>query len=808
LRYYQLTHDFLVPALRQWLTRKQRETRRGRAALRLAERAALWNAKPQNRHLPAWWEWANIRLFTRSRDWTEPQRRMMTKATRFHVVRGMVLAVVLALLGWGSYQAYSTVGAHHLRDRLLEANTPDVPPIIEEIASYRRWIDPLLHEAYQQAAANQDRRKQLHASLALLPADPSQVKYLAERLLEAEPHEVRVIRDALVPHRGQLVDRLWTVVTKPPQVRQRLRAACALARYDPDNPRWQAAGPHVADDLVAVPAVHLAPWLAALQEVRGRLIGPLASIFRDGGRGRTEQALAADVLAEFAADQPRVLAGLLLDADDKQFGVLLPRLKDHCAAALKLLDAELGKEPAGSASEPRKDQLARRQANAAVALVALGQPARVWPLLKLSPDPRRRSYLIHYLAPRHAEVAVLARRLAQEPDVSIRRALLLSLGEYATQQLSGDDRRRLSGVAWEMYRDNPDTGVHAAVEWLLRRWGRGQRLEEMNRAWAKDRAQRDKWLTDIQKQLASGGRKPPDRVAHQGAYAPRSPRWYVNAQGQTMVVIPGPRTFAMGSPAAERDHRLDEQLHRVRIGRTFALAAKPVTVAQSAAFEKAYPRMKQQFDPRGEVPPLLRKYSPQGDSPMNLVNWYLAATYCNWLSAQEKLPEKEWCYDIKMERGMMVSIKLKADYLKRQGYRLPTEAEWECACRAGAVTARYYGDSEELLPHYGWYLLNSKERTHRVGRLKPNDFGLFDIHGNVWNWCQERYKPYAQPKEGKALNDIEDFLRINNQENRVLRGGAFDSRAVLVRSALRDGYGPAIRNINVAFRPTWTLTTE
>src|SRR5262249_27027769 len=86
--FYQLTHDYLVPSLREWLTRKQKETRRGRAALRLNERAALWNSKPENRHLPSWWEWLNIRFLTRKHDWTPPQRRMMTRADRHHLLRG------------------------------------------------------------------------------------------------------------------------------------------------------------------------------------------------------------------------------------------------------------------------------------------------------------------------------------------------------------------------------------------------------------------------------------------------------------------------------------------------------------------------------------------------------------------------------------------------------------------------------------------------------------------------------------------------------------------------------------------------
>ena len=99
-RYYQLTHDYLVHSLRDWLTRKQRETRRGRAGLRLAERSASWNAKPENRHLPSALEWANIRLLTRKKDWTEPQRKMMKRAGRVHGVRGLTLAAVLMLLGW------------------------------------------------------------------------------------------------------------------------------------------------------------------------------------------------------------------------------------------------------------------------------------------------------------------------------------------------------------------------------------------------------------------------------------------------------------------------------------------------------------------------------------------------------------------------------------------------------------------------------------------------------------------------------------------------------------------------------------
>ncbi len=100
--YYQLTHDYLVPSLRDWLTRKQKETRRGRAELRLADRSAAWNAKPENRHLPAWWEYLNIRLLTDRSKWTEPQQKMMRRAGRIQGVHWAVALIMLLAVGSAS----------------------------------------------------------------------------------------------------------------------------------------------------------------------------------------------------------------------------------------------------------------------------------------------------------------------------------------------------------------------------------------------------------------------------------------------------------------------------------------------------------------------------------------------------------------------------------------------------------------------------------------------------------------------------------------------------------------------------------
>jgi PAS domain-containing protein len=131
---YQLTHDFLVRPLREWLTRKQKESRRGRAELLLAERAAEWTRRPQDRHLPNWREWLRIRLFTRKADWTPPQQRMMRRAGRRHTAGALVLAACAALLCWGGWAGYLRLQAQLHRARLLHLElTPEAQAYLRDV---------------------------------------------------------------------------------------------------------------------------------------------------------------------------------------------------------------------------------------------------------------------------------------------------------------------------------------------------------------------------------------------------------------------------------------------------------------------------------------------------------------------------------------------------------------------------------------------------------------------------------------------------------------------------------------------------
>jgi eukaryotic-like serine/threonine-protein kinase len=706
-QYYQLTHDYLVHSLREWLTRKQKETRRGRAELRLAERAAVWNSKPENRHLPAWWEWLNIRLFTRKKHWTTAQKKMMRKTSRYHALRGFVLAACLALLSWASWEGFGHLKAQTLRDRLLNANTADVPSIAKAMAPYRRWSDPMLREAFSDTA--NEPRKKLHVSLALLPVDTSQVNYLYERLLDADPQEVPVIRDALLDHKKELIERLWTVLDNPRnEAGQRFRAAGALAAFDPDNQRWGKASDDVAAMLVAENPLVLGMWIEFLRPVRGFLLPPLAPFLVDEKRSGTERHTIASIYGTYAEGRSDAFAPL---------------------------EKQLAEQPKSGASEKERTALFKRQANIGSALVVMGRGEKVWPLMKHTADPLLRSFLIERLTSASADPESLVAQVGQEPEVSVRRAIILSLGQVDPESVPLAKREQLVVKLLELYRADPDSGIHGAAEWVLRQWEQSDKLKEFT------------------PKLATG------KVA-------KNRHWYVNKQEQTMAIIRGPVEFMMVRGKVRNNQRID---------RSFAIASREVTVEQFLRFRK------------GHV--YETKYAPTMACPVIGVSWYDAAAYCNWLSDREGLPKDEWCY-LPNEKGEFAEgMKMAPDYLKRTGYRLPTEAEWEFACRAESSTKWSFGEAEELLEKYAWYISNSLVVSHPVGVLKPNDLGLFDMYGNAWEWCQD------------SSDDKESPGPVRNAQAHVLRGGSFINLPSFVRlDAL-----PANRTSYEGFRPARTL---
>jgi len=164
-------------------------------------------------------------------------------------------------------------------------------------------------------------------------------------------------------------------------------------------------------------------------------------------------------------------------------------------------------------------------------------------------------------------------------------------------------------------------------------------------------------------------------------------------------------------------------------------------------------------------------------NPVEQMRWSDAVKYCNARSKAEGL---EPCYDLNRWECNFAA----------NGYRLPTEAEWEYACRAGTTTAYFFGDDASKLKAYAWFEDNSGGKPHSVGQKPSNPWGLFDMHGNVWEWCNDFYKvDYYQesPKKNPKGPDT--------GETKVLRGGAWKFSAESCRSGYRYNENPGYADV-------------
>lgn len=376
---------------------------------------------------------------------------------------------------------------------------------------------------------------------------------------------------------------------------------------------------------------------------------------------------------------------------------------------------------------------------------------------------------------------------------------LLLLGSDSAKAAPGRTRDSVVAALLRLYERDPDPAVHATVRWLLRYDKAGDKPRAVN--WSHPAA-----IARLDSALAG---KPA-----------AGKRWYVTRELQTMVIVPEPVEFIMGSPLNEVGRSEDEVQHRVRIPRSFAIASTEVTVAEFRRFLDANPWVNRQHrfaDDSARMADVMRRFSPAADGPQIAVTWYEAAMYCNWLSARDGLPPSEWVYPAAPE-SVTNGMSLPNNYLSRTGYRLPTEAEWEYAARSGTRTARFFGNNAALLREYSWHRSRaprSKDdplppgdppRTYPVGQLKPNAFGLFDMYGNVWEWVQDRRASY--PTNAGVHVDTEDsIVVVSDSVARVRRGGAFSYEPAMHRSAHRGTTNtfPTQRRDNVGFRVARTI---
>jgi serine/threonine protein kinase/formylglycine-generating enzyme required for sulfatase activity len=590
----------------------------------------------------------------------------------------LALGVVYAL----ESRARSTRSSDLIRN-LLTVKTEKLLGAIDELRGSNLQIRERLAEAWSSSASGSNEK--LRESIALLRlgpqgSQPDVAFYLEGQFDQLDPASLAVACEVLEPWQTELTPHMWSIVRDKGQAPgRRLRAACVLAVWDAHAAAWPNIAGDVTANLIDSSPEDQKSWAQLLKPVASSLEPCLITYFRERTDSEKSRKAAAILAVQFDGNAER-LVELAGEAEPYQLRFLAQAFLDnpHSQTVLQaaLQDRSAESSPANETSSKRKANLVAvslRLAWTADQVKWLGRPNET--------DTLVRSFLIHRLEPVGIEPEKIGEAFDRETNSRVRAALLLALGEYAPDQLLSEHRDNLRAKIVEAYQKDSDGGVHSASEWLLDRWG-------------------------VEKPVLIP-------AAHANSGPPESEKgWRLAPNGHTMVVFRDPPEGEIGAKGVNPKLGLGVPLKRIKLP-SFAIAAKETTVAQVLALCPGY-QMK------------------ASDKPATEIDFTGAAIYCNRLSELEGIPREEWFYEGPDANGY---VGLAKNFRRKTGYRLPTEEEWEYGCRAGSSGTWFFGDSRDLLKHYVWGLESGSKSVLPVGRLKPNDFGLFDMLGNAEEWC-------------------------------------------------------------------------
>jgi formylglycine-generating enzyme required for sulfatase activity len=674
---------------------------------------------------------------------------------------GMMLAALVLFLVLMRHHDRRLVEVHVVGEieRLKAIPVSEAKFLAEALDDQRNVAEPLLRAFLQDVRAEKpiELQTELNAAVAMSVWTDEERNFLVRRSLELGPADLLVLRRFLVRENSsekQLLQQLVAgeSLTKP----QLLRAIGMLANsstvFEPDVIR------DAAEQLLAEGQLGISLWLQALEPVMNQLAASLELLYLTNS-GNDTGVLAAIALGNHGTLPVEQRIQLIRTGSRKQAFIMGNVLRNEPELTTVLItewqNETLRRPKSQGWADAEEVALLNTEERVRIglALISAGQTSIVVKDLGEGADPQLRTNLIGAFSEVGVPIPELLDLLAVELDQVARQTIYLALSQYAPGSWTTDSMSQLLRSASADFQNHPDPGVHSAIDLLLRRIDRPELSAEMQRT--------------LPAEDARGVR-----------------RWFVNSKGISFAVIDGPIDVKMGSHQSDwgqdpgNELHATETFHHRHIGRSFAIAMKEITREQIAEFAGLNPEA-------AEGKTFNKMWSCRtDDSPAVDVSWYTAIKYCRWLGEQENLPADQQCYPPLSE--IKEGITLPVDYLARTGYRLPTEAEWEFACRSGSSDHYSFGTDVESLPIHSWSVKNARHRTHPVASLRPNTLGLFDIHGNAFEWVDVRLTPYpSMDRMFPVVEDLADAGICQNGDTCVLRGGDFVSNEMRTRSAHR-----------------------
>ena len=670
------------------------------------------------------------------------------------VVAGLLAAVFL-ILTVGSAIVWERSNAQFSRDRvdsLVKAEPSQVKGYIDEIEKYKWWTLPLLETRHSRA--RDDSIETTYLELALLRFDTSYIESLKDALLDADVRNFEVIRNELASHKEQFSKELWVSFRNEQNDKRRFRASLALANYVADNEQWtDDDAKYLVDTLLNQVPEEQPLYRRFLVDIKERLYPELKRAFLDPA-GKERQTLgAAKAFSEYALDDIGQIADVAAEASLDQWDVLYSVLEDASPdpihAALRPVVSE---QPDESLSPLKRVRFGKRRSGAAITLLRKGDREQIFDALRVTDDPESLTQFVHRCRARGVtpqellECLDAADKLRQgktgnerEIEDRVLFGFLLALGEFPLAQIP--DGQSLIDRLADWYTNDPSSAIHGATGWLLRHWGQeeiAKKVDEIPIPYSSNR----QWYT-LEIKSKTGGLF--------GLGARREVKTYM-----TFVVIPG-GTYEIGSPNNEPERDRNENRRGVTITRPFAVLDREVTWAEAAMYNA------QRANSMRNVVQKQGGWSPGLNEPWVIPTWYESVLFCRWLTEQVGLGEEEQAYrnPATLDKSIYPADPdprmggMPKDWpvdLHRRGFRLLTESEWEVAARAGTGVSWSFGGDSELLDRYGWFENNSEKRTHPVRLQRPNLYGLFDMHGNAYEWCHDKYENGLSPgRPGRQL---------------------------------------------------------
>ena len=596
----------------------------------------------------------------------------------------------------------------------------------------------------------------------------------------------------------------------------------------------------VAEQLVSSNAEFQPLLRDALRPIRARLLGDLERIFADAKATVAQQLSAANAFADYADGDIPKLSQLLAVATPEQYAVLYPIVAASPApATIEDLARIAATPPSVELGSVERVPYGQRRANAAVTLLRLGEREKVLPVLEMTDDPEALTQFIFRCRPRGVAVHGLLdclQRVSVAPKdrypKNTRYALLLSLGEFSIEEIPESRRVALLEQLADWYRHDPSSGVHGAAGWLLRQWGQAEVVRQVDHTavpYAPDR----EWFTLAITVMPTAPAKPKTEPSQEKAGSKSEPRKPAGARQSkpdetakpaawsksagpaekakleppalplptktfyyTFIVFPA-GAYDIGSVDNDADRRKGEVQHRITLTRPYAVLDREITLEELIAFSPRFAAFMRQNDAK------------PADAGFG-ADWYDAVGFCRWLGQQSGLSEGNQSYaapetldKAKYPREPTPAANWAPRNwpleLGRRGFRLPTESEWEVASRAGARTPYGFGSDVSLLGRFGWFAENSGKHGHPPREMRPTVRGLFDLHGNLFEWCHNWFGDYG-------VDAITDPLGAKGGSTRVRRGGSWHDDPALCRLAFRDSSDPATRSDSRGFRLAMSLS--